>query len=279
MADTTHPVLDRFREPAYTGANRCVPCTVVNVVIAVVLSALVGVLFPPAGVAVFAVSLLSIYLRGYLVPGTPTLTKRYLPDPIRERFDDHGDEQEWETLQKVEEHRENAVDPERFLVDEGIVAVAEDGEDHFTDEFAALRAEHLDTNRDALDDPETLAALFDAEPGSVSVKERDYPAISIDNRIRKWPSEAALLADVATDAAIAAWTDRWATVPIEQRATIREELRTLGDGCPACGGPITTTADTVESCCGIHEVLAAECGACGDRLREVDENHEAKLTR
>jgi hypothetical protein len=280
MADTTRPVLDRFREPAYTGANRCVPCTVVNVVIAVVLSALVGLLFPPAGAALFVVSLLSIYLRGYLVPGTPTLTKRYLPEPIRERFDDHGDdEEEWETLQKLEEHRENAVDPEQFLVEEGIVAVDEDGEDRFTEAFAALRAEEIDANRDALDDPETLAALFDADPGSVSAKDRDYPAISIDNRIRKWPSEAALLADVATDAAIAAWTDRWAAVPVEQRVTIREELRTLGDGCPACGGPITTTEETVESCCGLHEVLAAECGACGDRLREVDENHEAKLTR
>ena len=280
MADTTLPVLDRFREPAYTGANRCVPCTVVNVVIAVLVSGVVGVPFAPAGVAVFALSLLSIYLRGYLIPGTPTLTKRYLPAPIQERFDDHGDdEEEWETLQKVEEHRQNTVDPEQFLVDEGVVARGDEGEDRFTDEFAALREDHLATSRDSLDDPATLAGLFDADPDSVSIEDRDYPAISIDNRIRKWPSEAALLADVATDAALAAWTDRWADVPLEQRATVREALRTLCEGCPACGGEITTTAEKVESCCGLHEVIAAECEACGDRLRELDERHEAKLTR
>lgn len=283
MADTTLPVLDRFREPAYTGANRCVPCTVVNVVIAVLVSGGVGVLFAPAGVAVFGVSLLLIYLRGYLVPETPTLTKRYLPDPIQAQFDDHGDdEEEWETLQKVEEHRQNTVDPEQFLVDKGVVARGDEGEgeeDRFTDEFGALRDDHLAASRDSLADSTTLAALFDADPDSVAFEDRDYPAISIDNRIRKWPSEAALLADVATDAALAAWTDRWADVPLEQRATIREELRTLGEGCPACGGEITTTAEKVESCCGFHEVIAAECEACGDRLRELDERHEAKLTR
>jgi len=276
---TEFSVVERVRRPEYTGPNRCVPCTVVNVVIAAVVSTLVGVVVPLAGVAVFVASLVSIYLRGYLVPGTPTLTKRYLPESIRARFDDHeADDEEWETIEKIEQHRENAVEPEQFLVDEGVVA-RDGGSDRFTEDFAALRGEHVDANRDSLREPATLATLFDAAPDSVAATDRDYPAIEIDNRIRKWPSEAALLADVATDAAMAAWTDRWADVPVEQRGTIREELRTLEDDCPACGGQITTTADTVESCCGLHEVIAAECGSCGDRLRELDENHEAKLTR
>jgi hypothetical protein len=80
MSITDGSVLDRVRQPEYTGENRCMPCTATNVVIAVLLSVGVGVLFPPAGVVVFALSLGAIWLRGYLVPGTPELTKRYFPD-------------------------------------------------------------------------------------------------------------------------------------------------------------------------------------------------------
>ena len=35
-------VLDTFRQPEYTGDNRCIPCTVVNVAIAAVLAALIA---------------------------------------------------------------------------------------------------------------------------------------------------------------------------------------------------------------------------------------------
>ncbi|MCU4972005.1 hypothetical protein OB955_04560 [Halobacteria archaeon AArc-m2/3/4] len=79
--------IDRIRQPEYTGENRCIPCTSVNVVIAAVFSLGAGLLFVPLGVVVFAASLLSIYLRGYLVPGTPTLTKRYFPDWVLAKFD------------------------------------------------------------------------------------------------------------------------------------------------------------------------------------------------
>jgi len=281
MADLTPSVLDRIRRPEYTGPNRCVPCTVLNVAIAVVLSGLVAVLFPPAGAALLVVSLLSIYLRGYLVPGTPQLTKRYLPASIRDRFDDHEtDEPEWETLEKVEEHRENAVDPKTFIAEEGVVEYREDDDDRLTDDFGAVYERKLGVHRDATTDRATLADLFDADPDAVEMQDRAYPAIRIDNRIRKWPSEAALLADVGVDAALSEWTDRWADVPVEQRDTIRKALRALVGTCPVCGGDLTASPETVESCCGVHQVIAVSCGECGDRLRELDPDKEdAKLTR
>jgi len=282
MADTP-PVLDRFRRPEYTGANRCVPCTVLNVAIAVLLSGVVGVLFPPVGVALLVVSLLSIYFRGYLVPGTPTLTKRYLPASIRDRFDDHEtDDEEWETLQKVADHRENAVDPETYLSEAGVVAFVGESDDdgHLTDEFATVYERKLGVYRDALDERGALAGLFDAGPDAVAFQDRDYPAIAIDGRIRKWPSEAALLADLGTDAALDEWTDDWTDVPVEQRQSLRKGLRAFVEGCPACGGDLTASPETVESCCGIHQVIAVSCGDCGDRLREIDPDQEdAKLTR
>ncbi len=78
--------LARLRNPAYTGENRCVPCTAVNVAISVVAAAVAAVAAVELAAAVLAVSLSAIYLRGYLVPGTPTLTKRYFPPWLLARF-------------------------------------------------------------------------------------------------------------------------------------------------------------------------------------------------
>jgi len=276
-------VLDRFRRPEYTGTNRCVPCTVLNVAIAVVLSGVVAVLVPPVGIALLVASLLSIYLRGYLVPGTPTLTKRYLPASIRDRFDDHEtDDQEWETLEKVADHRENAVDPETFRTENGVVAFADEHDDdgRLTDDFAAVYERKLGVYRDATDERAALGDLFDADPDAVAFEDRDYPAIDIDKRIRKWPSEAALLADLAFDAALREHASDWTDVPVEQRGTIRKGLRAFIETCPACGGDLTSSPETVESCCGIHQVIAVSCSDCGDRLQEIDPDQEdAKLTR
>lgn len=97
MSRTDPSLLDRLRQPAYTGENRCTPCTALNVAIAVVVSALVGRRRRALGLLVLGVSLAAIYLRGYLVPGTPQLTARYLPedvrrsigkDPVAERLED-----------------------------------------------------------------------------------------------------------------------------------------------------------------------------------------------
>jgi len=77
-----------LRNPEHTGENRCVPCTVVNVVISAAVALVVGVaLATPVGLVALAVCLAAVYLRGYLVPGTPTLTTRYLPDRVLALFD------------------------------------------------------------------------------------------------------------------------------------------------------------------------------------------------
>jgi hypothetical protein len=53
---------------------------------------------PLVGVPVLAGSLALVYLRGYLVPGTPAFTKRYFPDWLLAWFD------------KTPERREGTVD-------------------------------------------------------------------------------------------------------------------------------------------------------------------------
>lgn len=92
---TVPNLLNRVRQPEYTGENRCLPCTVLNVGIAVVLTLVVAASVGYAvgattAAIVGAVTLLSalatIGLRGYLVPGTPRLTERYLPERLQRRF-------------------------------------------------------------------------------------------------------------------------------------------------------------------------------------------------
>lgn len=275
MSDTSPSALDSLRQPEYTGENRCTPCTVLNLVIAAVLSGVVALFVPPAGVAVFACSVLVVYLRGYLVPGTPTLTKRYLPDRVLARFDAHPEPETeaptFDTLEKLEYERNNAVDPEQFLLEEGAIRLRECGKAYrLTAEFAARVDDRMAVDRRAPVDRETLAELFDTEPGAVEVEDRPYPAIRVDRRIRKWPARAALVADLATHEVLRERTDRWSEVPLEQRLEILERLRSLHETCPMCGGEIEMDGSVVDSCCRSYEVVTLGCRDCGERLLEFD---------
>jgi hypothetical protein len=100
---------NQLRQPAYTGDNRCLPCTAVNIVIAVVVSAFASIVSPVLGVGVFVLSLVAIYVRGYLVPGTPTLTKRYFPERVLRWFDKES------TALVADET--TGIDPEQVLLD------------------------------------------------------------------------------------------------------------------------------------------------------------------
>lgn len=82
----TPSITDALRQPEYTGENRCEPCTALNLLIAAVLGWLVSRRSRLAGFLAVVVSVGLISLRGYLVPGTPTLTKRYLPATVLRWF-------------------------------------------------------------------------------------------------------------------------------------------------------------------------------------------------
>jgi hypothetical protein len=80
-------LLERLEQPEYTGENRCTPCTILNLLIAAGVSALVGRRNRALGLLTFVASVALVSLRGYLVPGTPELTKRYLPQSVLAAFD------------------------------------------------------------------------------------------------------------------------------------------------------------------------------------------------
>jgi len=325
---------DRVHKPEYTGENRCIPCTVLNVILAAALTAASAAFGPVVAAAVFVASLGSIYYRGYLVPGTPKLTKRYLPDRVlrlfgkapegpRDGWEKAGrsdevtvttfeadrtadgvtevsdgsvagvsdgsadeadgdptdeiaersadDEPEFETVERIRDQRENAVDPTEFLLDIGVVEPTDDGVDLvFEDAFdEAVESRVSSLEREDVR-AETLAEMFDVSPDDVTFEDRDYPAVTVLRRVRKWPGDGAFLADAASHLALVERTDRWLDVPGEQRLSILQSLRSFLSSCPVCGGRVAPTADTVESCCMAHEVVAIRCESCGEHILELE---------
>jgi len=263
----------RLRQPEYTGENRCLPCTVVNVAIAAVIGTLVGVAFPPAGLVVFVASLAVIYLRGYLVPGTPALTKRYLPDSVLRLFD-KGDLPDPPSV-------EDDADVETFLLDVGAVEVCRDETDLcLTDDFREAWYDRIQTHRERGDADDSVAVLFDGldiEPDRVRVESYGdaYEAYIDDTRVGQWESRAAYFADLGAEAELRARHPAWHRMGFDERTEILGALRLWLERCPSCDGPVTLGEDTVESCCRSIDVIAATCEDCGARLFEAQFSPEA----
>jgi len=271
--------LQRFRQPEYTGENRCIPCTLANSVIAVVLAAAVAVVSPPVGIVVLLVSALAIWLRGYLVPGTPELTKRYFPDWFLAYFDKGPeyasgfDVDSSENGAATDEFDVESFDAERVLLDGGVVEPCEDVEDLCLDGgFERAWYDRMDAVReDETAAREELARQLDVDPERVTFEEYGAATVArIDGmRAGQWESHAALVADLAAAHELPRRIEGWKSIPTEARSQLLGGLRIFLDDCPECGGPVLAGRETVESCCRSHEVVAASCEECGARLLEL----------
>ena len=272
---TSDGVISRFRQPEYTGENRCLPCTVVNTLMAAGAGAAVAVggvvvATPIAGAvggaAVLALSLLTIYLRGYLVPGTPALTRRYFPPWLLSLF---GKEPVLEQHQPVE--TDASFDPEETLVQVGALEECVEGEDLcLTDSFGTAWHEELQ-RLDAEAGREELLEILDADTGEVEYSEfgRAFLARLNDQTVGKWESEAAFLADLSAARVFERHYPGWSGLSVEARGQLLNGLRLFLDTCPSCGGVPDFDAETVESCCSTYDVAAVTCGNCDARLFEA----------
>jgi len=241
---------DRLRRPEYTGENRCVPCTVVNGCLALVAATLVTLLLGPlGGLVVLAGSLGAIYFRGYLVPGTPTLTVRYFPPWLLELF---GKDLELRaTLTPVE----------------GVAVRATPEGERLIGSFASAWDERIESMRaDGVTD-DHVATLLGVEDVS-NVGEAAYV---VDGGLRRWLSDSALLADAAAASVLdARGGEAWTSLDPDGRVATLRDLRKHLDYCPLCGGSLNDEeTETVETCCTESErVLMATCERCDVRLIE-----------
>ena len=261
-------VLDTFRQPEYTGDNRCIPCTVVNVAIAAVLAALIATWSIPVGAGAFVLFVLSIYLKGYLIPGTPTLTKRYFPDSVLRLFDK---EPTAETPPPTDEE----LDLEGILQSVDALEPCEYGDDLcLTESFEAAWFERIAELKRSDTTRTDLARILDIDEADLEVADHGdaFVARLEGRRIGQWESRAAFLADMAAANELRERYPGWTDFEVPKRSRILQGLRIFLEECPTCGGPVALEEDVVESCCRSIDVIAATCGDCGARLFEAEKS-------
>jgi hypothetical protein len=76
MIETVREVIDSFSQPAYTGENRCWPCTVINGIGVGIATLLFARHHRALGLFVALLGGTAIWLRGYILPGTPRFAPR-----------------------------------------------------------------------------------------------------------------------------------------------------------------------------------------------------------
>jgi hypothetical protein len=248
----------RIRQPEYTGANRCAPCTVLNVFIAVVIGILfVWVSLFWVGVVTFAAFVVVIYVRGYLVPGTPAITERYFPERVLRRF---GKEIPTEpTLdQRETTNRESG---ERGTVEAlaaASVVTRRANEIDLSSDFRDAWREriHLVQKRELKS--EDVRAMYDAD----TITSHSPTSFVVDrNKSVRWVSEAALVADVAAATELEEWID-WATFDKAKRDELLTGLRLFLQCCP-CDGSLSIEENRIDPCCQKAQIVVQSvCESC-----------------
>ncbi|ELY70414.1 hypothetical protein [Natrinema versiforme] len=245
--------LARLEQPAYTGDNRCLPCTAVNVALAFAIAAGLAIAGSAvAGALAFGVCLALIRLRGYLVPGTPTITRRYFPDRVLERFG-----KSTAATPTIE-----AVSPDELastLTAAGIVT-ADEGAIRLAPAFRRRWNDRL-SSADAAD---PSAAEVGSMLGADESEQVGETAFLLDGRKQvRWESTAALAADVAAAAELRTRIDGWDALAVDERRDLLTGLRLLRDDCPICRDQVQTAAERLEHCCRRPRIgLRSVCEGC-----------------
>lgn len=270
--------VDRLRRPEYTGQNRCWPCTIVNSGIAVVLAVLailgvLGVGLPPivaivAAGFVLGVATVLIYLRGYLVPGTPTVTQQYLPAWFLRVF---GKVPEDDFLDG------ESLDIEQILTAARAIEECADADDLcLTASFEQQWFGHIDDidphvhGLDVLLSGTSLADEIDSSTVSFDRQGTAFVALVDGTRIARWESEAACRADIAAARLLQSSSPGWERLSFLERSEVAGSLRLWLEQCPDCAAQVAFDQETVSSCCYERKVLAATCNECGVRLFEAN---------
>lgn len=259
IRQTITAALHWFRQPEYTGENRCLPCTVLNTAIAAFVGSVVALASLAAGVValaslatgvvVFAACLLVIVFRGYLVPGTPTLVQ-YLPERVHDAIGPgHEFRRDGNT---IEEAVAPSFDVETTLKAADIIAECADADDLcLTDSYREAWQQQMNTLQSETAQRERLSRSLSVSPDEVTFEETDSGwHVSIDGiRAGGWQSKAAFVADLASEDLLASRLDAWETVAPDERTQLLVALRSFIETCPDCGGEVLPSEDVVRSCC------------------------------
>ncbi|TQQ82045.1 hypothetical protein [Halonotius roseus] len=261
------PSLSRFRQAKYTGKNRCLPCTIVNIIISIFLTSIVVIfgyiVIKPVisfvcGGCVLILSLLSIYLRGYLVPGTPELTKRYFPPWLLTIFNKE---------QKITE-TETKTNPEPILVAAGALDECNNGTDLcITADFSDDWQTEIDKMKKSGGESQLLD-FFNVEDGNVEYSERDEMFVArVDGTIiGLWDSKVAFFADLGAVQVLSDRISNWSGFETNEQRQLLSGLRLFAETCPSCSGTLDFRTKSIESCCSTYQIAVVLCNECGAQL-------------
>lgn len=252
-----------IRQQEYTGENRCMPCTAVNILIAAFICTILAFWSLTFSFVMFLVSLSLIYFRGYLIPGTPTLTKRYLPSGILRAF---GKEHSPVSIEDT-----TSIDPEKVLMDAGVIKSCDDRTDLcLTPNFHSIWNERIDMF-DENQDIKNLQVTLDTSLEQLSFKESgDALVASTEEKvIGQWPSPAAVTADVAAAEGLKQQYPDWNQLNPIEKINVLMSLRVFLKECPNCQGSTSLGQEVVDSCCHSYDVAVLQCVECKAKLFEV----------
>ncbi len=170
---------------------------------------------------------------------------------------------------RIRYRKRNSVDPEQYLLDAGTIKATDDETElALTDEFATELEQYIeDVVEDGVGETD-LAKLFGVDLEDVETQDRPHPSYKIIHTVRNWPTDEAVVFDVAVDRILRSRRDDWDEVPPRQRYRIAQSLRTFQDECLFCNGTVVYGDDPVESCCTEKRVLTLHCTDCDRRFME-----------
>lgn len=246
----------RLVDPRYTGQNRCPPCTLINVIIAVLISVSIGVWAPFVGGLAIFLFLLVIYFRGYLVPGTPKFTKNYFPERVLSLFN-KGKPTDYTGFRDLS--------LEKVLREEGLLKVVSDNaelciDNEFEDNWL-YSINHVNSS----DEYVSLGNLFHSNPENLSIE--DYPDDSIGvyasgTLIGRWESRWALKVDAAAVKLLEVHSDIWPTLTAGERKRLLSGLRLFLETCPSCSQDLSLEKVSADSCCKEYDTAVVRCNSC-----------------
>jgi len=255
--------IHRLRRPAYTGENRCWPCTWLNLGIVLAAGLAAARRRRPLGALVVAVGAVLVVLRGYVVPGTPRFGPR-LAAALPVDFGHEPPDGEPSGSLAAD------VDPETLLASLAAAGVldADDETLELDEGFRDAWEARMATLRE-LSGPALAERAAAASPGAVDGQFHDDVVLLAGDR-DVWLQPAVAIAETAAVETLADWD-----VPDDHRAPAAQPLRTFVRTCPVCGGDVVET--TLRNCCGgpggtqrIPERPVLACDACDTVVFEFD---------
>ena len=173
---------------------------------------------------------------------------------------------------------EDPGDTEAVLLEYGVVEPCDEDDLCVTDDLDAEWREQMDALREG-DRAAQLTSFFGFDDEDLDVEidvtiemtEEGYVFVRANNRLAaRWESDAAALADLAGAEVLSEWLPGWDRLSLEEKSQLTNGLRAFVEACPTCGGDISLSEETVESCCRTRETYAIFCDDCDSRLIEVN---------